>query len=198
MLGALAGDIIGSVREFLQQKTMDFPLFVEGSRFTDDTVLTVAVAECLLTGASYVDKFHQYARDYPDRCYGLRFWRWVESGSGEPYNSWGNGSAMRVSPVGFALPTLEEGSPTTSIGPSMTFARRTPSPSPAKALCPKRSSPSSTPPTTRRRSGWRYPSAVTPIPSLASLVALRRRSMAVFRRTSPSSPWQGWMTGCGR
>lgn len=108
MLGAVAGDIIGSVHEFEEEKSMDFPLFVEGSRFTDDTVLTVAVADCLLTDASYVDTFHAYARDYPDGCYGLRFWRWVESGSREPYNSWGNGSAMRVSPVGFALPTLEE------------------------------------------------------------------------------------------
>jgi ADP-ribosylglycohydrolase len=108
MLGALAGDIIGSVHEFLHQKTTDFPLFVEGSRFTDDTVLTVAVADCLLTDASYVDKLHEYTRNYPDGCYGLRFWRWVESGSREPYNSWGNGAAMRVSPVGFALPTLEE------------------------------------------------------------------------------------------
>ena len=108
MLGAVAGDIIGSVHEFLQGKTMDFPLFVEASRFTDDTVLTIAVADCLLTGASYVDKFHEYTRTYPDRGYGTGFWLWVESGSREPYNSWGNGAAMRVSPVGFALPTLEE------------------------------------------------------------------------------------------
>jgi ADP-ribosylglycohydrolase len=108
MLGAIAGDIIGSVREFLQEKTMDFPLFVESSRFTDDTVLTIAVADCLLTGASYVDKFHEYTRAYPDRCYGAGFWHWVESGSREPYNSWGNGAAMRVSPVGFAFRTLED------------------------------------------------------------------------------------------
>jgi len=108
MLGAVAGDIIGSVHEFRHEKTTNFPLFVEGSRFTDDTVLTVAVAECLLTGASYVDSFHEYTRAYPDGCYGLRFWRWVESGSREPYNSWGNGAAMRVSPVGFARPSLEE------------------------------------------------------------------------------------------
>jgi ADP-ribosylglycohydrolase len=108
MLGAIAGDIIGSVHEFLQEKAMDFPLFVDSSRFTDDTVLTIAVAECLLTGASYVDKFHEYTRSYPDRCYGAGFMRWVESGSREPYNSWGNGAAMRVSPVGFALPTLED------------------------------------------------------------------------------------------
>ena len=108
MLGALAGDIIGSVHEFLQEKTMDFPLFVEHSRFTDDTVLTIAVADCLLTGSSYVDKFHEYTHAYPDRCYGGRFHRWVLTGSREPYNSWGNGAAMRVSPVGFALRTLDD------------------------------------------------------------------------------------------
>ena len=108
MLGAIAGDIIGSVHEFLQEKTMDFPLFVENSRFTDDTVLSIAVADCLLTGSSYVDKFHEYTRAYPDRVYGAGFWRWVEAGSREPYNSWGNGAAMRVSPVGFALCTLDD------------------------------------------------------------------------------------------
>jgi ADP-ribosylglycohydrolase len=107
MLGAVAGDIIGSVREFLQEKTMDFPLFVEASRFTDDSVLTIALAECLLTGSSYVDTFHEYTRAYPGRCYGAGFWHWVESGSRQPYNSWGNGAAMRVSPVGFAMTTLE-------------------------------------------------------------------------------------------
>jgi ADP-ribosylglycohydrolase len=92
----------------LGQKTKDFPLFVRESRFTDDTVLTLAVADCLLTGSAYVDKFHEYSRAYPDRCYGVRFWHWVESGSRLPYNSWGNGAAMRVSPVAFAFPTLEE------------------------------------------------------------------------------------------
>lgn len=108
MLGAITGDIIGSVHEFLQEKTMEFPLFVEASRFTDDTVLTVTVADCLLTGAPYADNFHKYTRQYPDRCYGAGFWNWVESGSREPYNSWGNGSAMRVSPVGSAFDSLEE------------------------------------------------------------------------------------------
>jgi ADP-ribosylglycohydrolase len=108
MLGAIAGDVIGSVHEFLGQKTKEFPLFVDESRFTDDTVLSIAVADCLLTGASYVDQFRSYAKKYPDRCYGLRFWRWVESGSLEPYNSWGNGAARRVSPIAFAFETLEE------------------------------------------------------------------------------------------
>jgi len=108
MLGAIAGDIIGSVHEFEGRKTKDFPLFVGKSRFTDDTVLTVAVADCLLTGSSYTDKFHEYTRAYPDRGYGVRFWHWVKSGSRQPYNSWGNGSAMRVSPVAFAFQTLDE------------------------------------------------------------------------------------------
>jgi len=108
MLGAIAGDIIGSVHEGTGIKTKDFPLFVPQSQFTDDTVLTVAVADCLLTGASYVDKFHEYTRTYSNRGYGLRFLHWVHRGSREPYNSWGNGSAMRVSPVAFAFDTLEE------------------------------------------------------------------------------------------
>jgi ADP-ribosylglycohydrolase len=108
MLGAIAGDIIGSVHEFLLGKTKEFPLFVEDSRFTDDTVLSIAVADSLMTGTAYVDNFRSYAQKYPDRCYGISFWRWVESGSREPYNSWGNGSAMRVGAVAFAFETLEE------------------------------------------------------------------------------------------
>ncbi len=107
MLGAIVGDIIGSVHEFTGTKKADFPLFEEGSTFTDDTVLTVAVADCLLTGASYIDKLHEYTRAYPNRGYGAGFFRWATSGSREPYNSWGNGAAMRVSPVGFAGESLE-------------------------------------------------------------------------------------------
>jgi len=97
------GDIIGSVHEFSATKHTDFTLFDDLCRFTDDTVLTVAVADCLLTGASYVDKFHEYTIAYPGRGYGTRFQNWVHGGSREPYNSFGNGSAMRVSPVGFAF-----------------------------------------------------------------------------------------------
>jgi|SRR5579862_7093744 ADP-ribosylglycohydrolase len=108
MLGAIAGDIIGSVHEFLGQKTRDFPLFVADSTFTDDTVLTIAVADHLLTGAPYVDNFHRYTKAYPGRGYGIGFHDWVRSGSRSPYNSWGNGSAMRVSPVAYAFPTLDE------------------------------------------------------------------------------------------
>lgn len=107
MLGAIAGDIIGSVHEHMCGKSMDFPLFVERSCFTDDSVLTVAVAECLVTGASYADKFREYTLTYPGRGYGARFYEWVIRGNGMPYNSWGNGSAMRVSPVAFAFEDLE-------------------------------------------------------------------------------------------
>lgn len=107
MLGAIAGDVIGSIMEVSGTKTKDFPLFTQRSRFTDDTVLTVAVAEKLLRGGDYVDLFHEYVREYPMAGYGGTFLRWAESGKREPYNSWGNGSAMRVSPIGVVCDSLE-------------------------------------------------------------------------------------------
>jgi ADP-ribosylglycohydrolase len=107
MLGAIVGDIVGSVHEFSGTKSADFELFAPGCTFTDDTVLSVAVAECLLSGASYIDMFHEYALAYPNRGYGIGFLRWVQGGSREPYGSWGNGAAMRVSAVGFAFDDLE-------------------------------------------------------------------------------------------
>jgi ADP-ribosylglycohydrolase len=108
MLGAIAGDVIGSVHEGARTKTKDFPLFTAGSRFTDDTVLTVAVAECLLRGRDYVDAFHDYVDAYPAAGYGGTFLSWAFERRREPYNSWGNGSAMRVSPVAYVSATLEE------------------------------------------------------------------------------------------
>lgn len=108
MLGAIAGDVIGSVHEGSGTKTKDFPLFVENSRFTDDTVLTVAVAECLLHGGSYIDLYHDYFHAYPRAGYGGNFFRWAAYRCRDPYYSWGNGSAMRVSPIGFAFNTMEE------------------------------------------------------------------------------------------
>ncbi|KAB7624101.1 ADP-ribosylglycohydrolase family protein [Alkalilimnicola sp. S0819] len=107
MLGAIAGDIIGSVYEFDNIKTKDFPLFREDSVFTDDTVLTVALADSILSGRPYVDLLHEYYHRYPDVSYGGRFRAWAESGSREPYNSFGNGAAMRVSPVGWACDDLD-------------------------------------------------------------------------------------------
>ena len=107
MLGAIAGDVIGSVHEFSATKSADFELFVPESRFTDDTVLAVAVADCLLHAHDYVDAFHRYGRDYPNAGYGMRFLRWLLSGDRAPYNSFGNGSAMRAPAVGYAFDTLE-------------------------------------------------------------------------------------------
>ena len=102
MIGAIAGDIIGSVYEHHPVKTKDFPLFGSMSRFTDDTVMTVAVADAILTGRPYVESIREIGRRYPDAGYGGTFIRWLHSDDAEPYNSWGNGAAMRVSPVGFA------------------------------------------------------------------------------------------------
>jgi|SRR6478672_7264351 len=109
MLGAIAGDMIGSIYEFDNIKTKDFPLFSPSSGFTDDSILTVAVAQTLLTNTDYVERLKEYAHRYPYPLggYGERFSVWAVSEHTEPYNSWGNGSAMRVSPVGFALSDLE-------------------------------------------------------------------------------------------
>jgi len=108
MIGAIAGDIIGSVYEHRPIKTKDFPLFNGHCTFTDDTVLTVAVAEAILSGGTYVDSVRRIGRRYPYAGYGGSFSRWLHSDDSEPYNSWGNGSAMRVSPVGFAFSTEKE------------------------------------------------------------------------------------------
>jgi ADP-ribosylglycohydrolase len=109
MLGAIAGDIIGSVYESRPIKTPYFhPLFDPAARFTDDTVLTVALADSILTGEDYGDKLRSYFLQYPRAGYGGSFYRWASSGSRKPYNSFGNGSAMRVSPVGLAYDTLDE------------------------------------------------------------------------------------------
>lgn len=108
MLGAIAGDIIGSVHEYSGTKTTDFDLFASGCQFTDDTVLAVAVADCLLNQSGYVEAFHRYSKAYPRAGYGSRFSQWIAEGDRKPYNSWGNGSAMRVAPVGHAFATLSE------------------------------------------------------------------------------------------
>ena len=122
MYGAILGDMIGAPYEFDRGgKTKDFPLFVKESEFTDDTVMTVAVAEALLEAgglpeaelkAALVRSLRKWGRRYPDAGYGGRFGMWLSlSGSEEearPYGSYGNGSAMRVSPAGWLYGTLEE------------------------------------------------------------------------------------------
>src|SRR4051812_17474248 len=108
MIGAIAGDVIGSVHEWSATKTKDFPLFVAESTFTDDSVLTLAVAEWILEGSDLVEVFHAYFHRFPDRGYGGRFLGWATDRDREPYNSYGNGSAMRVSAVGFAFDDAQE------------------------------------------------------------------------------------------
>jgi ADP-ribosylglycohydrolase len=111
MLGAIAGDIIGSIYKFNNIKTKDFPLFDDECTFTDDTVLTIAVAEVILNAETfpdntkyidqfrYIENFKLYYSEYPDVGYSDEFREWAKSASNEPYNSFRNGSAMRVSPI---------------------------------------------------------------------------------------------------
>jgi ADP-ribosylglycohydrolase len=110
MLGAIAGDMIGSVYEFDNRRSKDFPLFTEATTFTDDTILSVAVADVLLHGGDYAKSFKTYYRRYPNPTgsNGARFHQGAAAPTLTPYNSWGNGSAMRVSPVGFAGTSLDD------------------------------------------------------------------------------------------
>jgi ADP-ribosylglycohydrolase len=105
MLGAMIGDMVGSVYEWHNIKTTDFVLFKSNSTFTDDTVLTAATAKALMTEGDYTVAYQDFARRYPGRGYGGNFSQWIWDENRQPYNSWGNGSAMRVSPVGFAFDT---------------------------------------------------------------------------------------------
>ena len=108
MIGAIAGDIIGSVYEQHPIKTTDFPLFQPRSRFTDDSVLTVAIADAILTGQPYRDAVRDWGRRYPRAGYGGAFAQWLFAADPRPYHSWGNGAAMRVSPVGWAFAAEDE------------------------------------------------------------------------------------------
>ena len=108
MIGAIAGDIIGSIYEGWPIKTKEFPLFNKRCRFTDDTVLTAAVADAILTGRPYQQSLWEIGRQYLWAGYGGTFIRWLRSDDPRPYNSWGNGSAMRVSPVGFAFSSEDD------------------------------------------------------------------------------------------
>ena len=113
MLGAIAGDVIGSVYESNNVKSMDFTLYHRSAKFTDDTAMTLAVADVLLEGGAgsreaYIDKYHKWFHLFPHAGYGRTFQQWATFRVTQPYNSWGNGSAMRVSPVAYAFETLEE------------------------------------------------------------------------------------------
>ena len=108
LCGAMAGDIIGSFYEFNATKKYDFYLFTPFSKFTDDSVMTVANADWLITGDSLLGVMQDYGNRYPHAGYGGMFRAWLREDEPKPYNSFGNGSAMRVSPVGWAFDTLEE------------------------------------------------------------------------------------------
>lgn len=108
MIGAITGDIIGSIYEFNNIRTTEFLLFSERCFFTDDSVLTIALADAILNDKNYADTMRAYYSRYPYAGYGASFNRWVSTPNGLPYNSWGNGAAMRISPVGYAFNSLEE------------------------------------------------------------------------------------------
>ncbi len=108
MLGAIAGDVIGSVYEMNNVKTKDFELFPSGSRPTDDSVLTIATMDSILSGKPFAESYKLWFRRYPNAGYGGNFKRWAISDDMAPYSSFGNGSAMRVSPIGFFYDSLEE------------------------------------------------------------------------------------------
>ena len=106
MIGAIIGDIVGSVYEWHNIKTKDFPLFRDDCFFTDDTVMTIAAADALMNGKGvddFIDAYKKWGRLYPDAGYGGRFGSWIHSDDRKPYNSWGNGSAMRVSPCAWLM-----------------------------------------------------------------------------------------------
>ncbi|MBS0010141.1 MAG: ADP-ribosylglycohydrolase family protein [Bacteroidales bacterium] len=108
MYGAIIGDIAGSTYEFRNAARADFELFPAGSTFTDDTVLTIAVADAIMSGRNYKEALLEFARKYPNAGYGMGFMKWFTREDPRPYNSFGNGSAMRVSAVAWAFNTIEE------------------------------------------------------------------------------------------
>jgi ADP-ribosylglycohydrolase len=107
MIGAIIGDIVGSVYEFDNIKTKDFPLFRDDSQITDDTVCTSAVADIILNDKDPVEAMVYWCRKYPGMGYGDRFTVWFDLPWQEPYGSFGNGAAMRVSPAAFLAPSIQ-------------------------------------------------------------------------------------------
>lgn len=110
MLGAIIGDIVGSRFEFNNTKNFNFELFTDDCDFTDDTICTIAVADAILNGKSYEEAMLSWCRKYPNPkgAYGGSFARWIRSSDPQPYDSFGNGSAMRVSAVGWLFNDEEE------------------------------------------------------------------------------------------
>src|SRR6185369_15507762 len=108
MLGAIVGDIVGSIYEWNNHRSKEFPFFGPRCSFTDDSVLTVALADTILKNGDYAAAMRRYGELYPDAGYGGMFRRWLREPSMGPYNSFGNGAAMRISPAGWAYAALDE------------------------------------------------------------------------------------------
>ncbi|MGE0357181.1 MAG: ADP-ribosylglycohydrolase family protein [Burkholderiales bacterium] len=108
MLGAIIGDIVGSIYEWNNHRSKDFPFFGPGADYTDDSVLTMAVADALLHGHPPQKSLYLWATRHPDRGYGSGFARWLGTWELAPYGSYGNGAAMRVSPAGLLARSLDE------------------------------------------------------------------------------------------
>lgn len=128
MLGAIYGDIVGSSHEFNPIKTEEFPLFDDCSDFTDDSVMTIAIADALMNSMldgkpldrCCVESMQRFGRMFPNRGYGGRFAYWLITDDPKPYNSWGNGSAMRVSPVGWIFDDPEDAAKVAAITAAVT------------------------------------------------------------------------------
>ena len=108
IIGAITGDIIGSSYEFNNTKSLDFELFTNDTFFTDDSVLTIATMFALMNNVDYTEAYRSFAAKFPHRGYGGRFKRWIQRNDLEPYNSYGNGSAMRASPIGWFCNSIED------------------------------------------------------------------------------------------
>ena len=108
IIGAICGDILGSCYEDAEIKYLDHPLCLRDDRFTDDTVCTIAVADAIINHIPFAEALRTWCRKYPHAGYGGTFRRWFRSDDAQPYNSWGNGSAMRVSAAGAFASTLDE------------------------------------------------------------------------------------------
>jgi ADP-ribosylglycohydrolase len=110
MIGAIIGDFVGSVYEFKNTHDYGFPLVTAGSEITDDSILTIAIADAILQGKDYGERLYYWGNKFPHPrgAYGKSFYKWFHSPNPKPYNSYGNGSAMRVNPIGWAFDTLEE------------------------------------------------------------------------------------------
>ncbi len=110
MIGAIIGDIVGSRFEFNNTNIYNFTLFTPECSFTDDTICTIAIADAIVSGSDYKTKLHEWCRKYPHPMggYGSSFAQWVRSDDPQPYNSFGNGSAMRVAPVAWAWNSIKE------------------------------------------------------------------------------------------